>query len=269
MSVLLIIGIPYYWYLVDSGVGPRTGEANAESAAMPLTMAQLRALAAVSDGPRPVALRVETVGHRLISRNMLVAGEGLRPSPTAVRAYEVVMSSGGPVVIDAGASAQAASEHDFDHFDRQAQARVDRARARAAEAILLADRPVHNGGHPSGARRTGRALPPPGKAPYAAAPGVVVIPATGLSTGSAMVYLRLANSREYLFTGDVAKLDANWRQMRLPARFATRGEPDAYRRENRAWLTTINALHHAAPQMIVVSGHEPGKVPFSAGTFSD
>lgn len=265
LSVLLIIAIPYYWYLVDPGAGPGAVEPRAK----PVTMTQLRALAAAPEGARPVEVRVETVGLRFNSRNMLAAGTGLRSMPNTVRAYELVVPGSAPVVIDAGISEKAALAHDFERFDKAAQARVERALSRAGHAVLLADKPTHNGGHEDGERRPARELPPPGGAPYALAPGVVVIPAGGLRPGTAMVYAWLANGREYLFTGDVAQLAASWAELRPPARLATREEPDTYRSENLSWLMTINALRRAAPQMILVAGHDPAKVPFSVGTFSD
>ncbi len=266
LSLLIIVGIPYYWYLIDPDAGSGKGEVNAGTGQAAVTMPRLRALAAASGAPLPRALRVETVGERSISGNMLVAGGGLRPVPTAVRAYQLVMPGTGPIVIDAGVAPEAVSAHDVEEFRPAAQRRVELALRRASAMVLLSDRPVHNGGKAPGAQH-----PPgdPALAPYALAPGVVVIPAAGLEPATRMIYVRLAGGREYLFTGDVAKMDANWRKSRLPARFATRDEPPGFRRANLAWLTTINALHRAAPQMVIVSGHQPGKVPFSAGTFSD
>jgi len=265
LSVLLIIGIPYYWYLVDPGAGP----GSAEPRAKPVTIAQLRALAAAPEGQRPVALRVETVALRYSSRNMLVAGAGLRTVPNTVRSYELVVPGSGPIVIDAGMSLKAADTLDFEWFDEAAQARVDHALRQAAHTVLLSDRPTHNGGHAPGSQRTGPELLSFRGAPYAVAPGVVVIPASGLRAGSFMLYAWLEGGREYLFTGDVAKMGANWQDLLPPARFATRGDPASYRSENLSWLITINALHRAAPQMVVITGHDPAKVPFSAGTFSD
>jgi hypothetical protein len=84
-----------------------------------------------------------------------------------------------------------------------------------------------------------------------------------------MVYAQLADGREILFTGDAAKTAANWTVPRLPARFATRDEPTPYRSENLSWLMTIATLHHAAPAMSVVPGHDLANVPFSAGPFVD
>ncbi|MEE4450080.1 hypothetical protein [Novosphingobium resinovorum] len=265
MSVLLIVAIPYYWLLADGGAGPGMAEARAR----PVTITQLRTLAGSLPGPRPVELRVETVGIRLNSRNMLVAGGGLRQLPNTVRAYELVVPGSGSIVIDAGISRNAAQEHDFEQYDAAAQARIGFALTKAAHVVLLADRSSHNGGHPAGTRRVGKSPLPATGAPYALAAGVVVIPATGLAPGMNMVYTQLAGGREYLFTGDVAKLSINWRELRLPARLATRDEKVGFRAENLAWLMTINALHRAAPQMTIVAGHDPLRIPFSAGTFSD
>jgi hypothetical protein len=262
LSVLLIIGIPYYWHLVDAGAGPGAAEPRAK----PVTMTQLRALAGALGEARPLALRVETVGRRMVSGNMLVAGSGLKLMPTAIRAYELVMPDGGPVVIDAGTSAQAARDRGF---DPAAQARIQRALDRAGHTVLLDDKPVHNGGTAAGTRRAGTDLPLPGGAPWTLAPGVVVIPLPGLGPGANMVYAQLADGREILFTGDAAKTAANWTVLRLPARFATRDEPTPYRSENLSWLMTIATLHRAAPKMAVVPGHDLANVPFSAGPFVD
>lgn len=265
LSVLLIIAIPYYWYLVDPGAGPGAVEPKAK----PLTMTRLRALAAETDGPRPVELRVETVGVRNNSRNMLVAGSGLRSVPNTVRAYELVVPGQLPVVIDAGTSAKVAQEDEFDSFDQAAQARIARTISRAGHFVLLVDLPNHNGGHRHPERPAGKDIPPSSGAPYALVPGVVVIPVTGLQRGTVMVYARLANGREYLFTGDVAKLHESWIKVRASARLATRGEPDSYRSETLSWLMTINALHRAAPGMIVVPGHDPAHIPYSTANFSN
>ncbi|WP_245892389.1 hypothetical protein [Novosphingobium guangzhouense] len=265
MSVLLIIAIPYYWFLVDAGPGPGRNDAKA----VPLTISSLRDLAAAKEGQRPIELRVETVGLRMTSRNMLVAGGGLRQVPNIIRAYEFIVPGGGPILIDAGISRASAKAHDFEKFDAAAQSRIDLALSKASHTVLLADKPPHNGGHEAGTRRAGKELGPAGSAPYAIAPGVVVIPTGKVAPGSQMVYVRLADDREYLFAGDVAKLAVNWKELRLPARIATRDEAPSFRRENLCWLMTINALHRAAPQMTVVAGHEPSDIPFSAGTFSD
>ncbi|WP_429274932.1 MBL fold metallo-hydrolase [Novosphingobium gossypii] len=265
MSALLIIAVPYYWFLADAGAGPGANDVRPQ----PVTIDMLRRMATTGNGQSPVELRVETVGLRLTSRNMLVAGSGLRQLPNVVRAYELIVPGAAPLIIDRGISRAAAAEHGFASFDTQAQARVGAAIARATHVIELSDRPSHNGGHATGTRRVKDAFLASGGAPYTLAPGVVVIPARGLAPGTAMVYVRLSDDHEYLFTGDVAPLHRSWHDLRLPARLATRSEARTFRESNLSWLMTINALHRAAPRMTIVTGHEPSEIPFSAGTFSD
>lgn len=264
LTVLLIIAIPYYWWLLDPGVDPLIGVGSVEARAKPVTMVQLRTLAASLAGERPSALRVETIGWRYKSRNMRVAGTGLLAMRDDIRAYELVVPGSGPIVIDAGTPPRFAQEHGFEQFYPAAQARVEQALSQAGHAILLADKPAHNGGHASHDRKL-----PTGGAPYALAPGVVVIPAGGLPHATTMVYARMADGREYLFTGDVARMRANWAEVRPPARLAMPGAMARDRGETLSWLMTINALHRAAPQMAIVAGHDPARIPFSAGPFSD
>lgn len=265
LSVLLIIAIPYYWFLADAGAGPGASDVRQQ----PLTIEMLRNLATAGGGQLPVELRVETVGLRLTSRNMLVAGSGIRQLPNVVRAYELVVPGSPSIVIDRGVSRAAAEEQGFKMFDATSQARVNAALARAAHVIELSDRPPHNGGIPTGTRRSEGDPSSPGGVPYALAPGVVVIPARGLAPGTNIVYVRLSDDHEYLFTGDVAPLWLNWHDLRLPSRLATRAETTAFRPDNLSWLMTIKALHRAAPQMTIVTGHQQSEIPFSSGTFSD
>lgn len=263
--ILLAISIPYYWYLVDTGAGPGAAEPREKS----ITMAQLRALAAAPADQRPVELQVETVGMRFSSGNMLAAGTGLRSAPNVVRAYRLIMPQRGAVIIDAGISPQMAQDYELKQFNKASQARVENAIAEAGGAVLLSHGPGHVGGHKHtilNAEKNARSLHPE---PQVLAPGVVLIPARGLTQGMGMIYAKLENGREFLFAGDVSKLDASWLEMRPPARLASRAEPANFRAESLSWLMTINALHRAAPNMIIVSGHGPRPVPFSVGTFSD
>ncbi|WP_235522910.1 hypothetical protein [Novosphingobium sp. Leaf2] len=265
MSVLLIVGIPYYWHLVDPGLGPGA----VDPAARPVTITQLRTLAAALPGPRPAQLRVETVGMDMVSANMLMAGAGLRSLPTVMRAYELIVPGAAPILIDAGTSARSAREGGVDIYDPNTQARIAQVRTVAAHIVLLADEPAHNGGLEAGNMRAPRELPPASSdAPWPLAPGVVIIPATGMGPDVNMVYVQFAGGREMLFSGDVAKIFGNWAELRLPARLGMRGRSTAYRRANLAWLKTIAALHRAAPNMAIVAGHDPAPTAFSAGRFS-
>ena len=106
----------------------------------------------------------------------------------------------------------------------------------------------------------GLALPRPslGPGPQALAPGLVVIPTPGHTPGSQMIYVRLGNGREYLFTGDTATLEVSWRQRRARSRLISMvvGAPAEDRAAVYGWLATINRWHREAPAMVIVPGHE-------------
>lgn len=260
-AFLFIVGFPFYWYLLDAGAG--------EARMKPLSMGELRALSGTIPGPAPTQLRAETIGTGSQSFNMLAAGTGLRSVTTAVRAYELVVPGKGPILIDAGTTRETANERDIDRFDPSAQNRVDRALRKASSVLILADDDLRNGGgHLLAAHQAIKTRGESG-APFAVAPGVVAVPLRGLTPGSLMVYARLADGREVLFTGEGANLGQSWRQLRPPARLAVQGMPEGYRNANLAWLITINALSRQAPQMRIVTGHESNPVPFSSGNFSD
>ena len=55
-------------------------------------------------------------------------------------------------------------------------------------------------------------------APQAVAPGVVVIPAPSHTLGSQMVFVKLADGREFLFAGDIATMASSWRELRARSR---------------------------------------------------
>ncbi|MFK4874619.1 hypothetical protein [Novosphingobium sp. ZW T3_23] len=260
LILLLLVGVPLYWFQFDaSAPGARP---------VPLTMSRLRELADGLPGPAPEELRQEVLGYRSELYNRIAAGSGLRPIRLPVRAFEAVVPGQAPILIDAGTTPAEARKRDLQNFDIAAQHRVDgRARTAALKLVLL-DRPFHRG---NAALVSPEAAPLPdldGGEPRAVAPGVVAIPLEGLPDRAMMVYMRLEDGREFLFTGDVATVDANWVEERPPARtFSTLAKGDE-RRRTVSWLMTIKALKRAAPAMIVVSGHEPRNVPGIASGFA-
>jgi len=260
LILLLLVGVPLYWFQFDSsapGAKP-----------LPITMSRLRELARSIPGEAPHELRQEVLGYRSVLYNRIAAGSGLRPIRLAVRAFELVVPGQPPILIDAGTTPAEARERDLQDFDFAAQQRVDRSAQGAALKLLLLDRPLHRG---NTALTSPAAAAPPdlgGGEPRAVAPGIVAIPLEGMPDRAMMVYTRLADGREFLFTGDVATVDANWLDARPPARtFATLAKADE-RRLTVSWLKTIKALKRAAPTMIIVAGHEPRDVPGIASGFA-
>ncbi|EIZ80419.1 beta-lactamase-like protein [Novosphingobium sp. Rr 2-17] len=258
--LLLVIGAPVYWLLLDSGTG--------DAAVKPITITQLRTLAGSVPGPLPRELRVETLVNGEAMRNLLYAGGGLRDSPVVVRAFQLVVPGGKPIIIDAGTTPALADDYGFDRFDHAAHRRVQHAVTNAEMVLLQASMPLRNGGLPMGREPARSIRIPRGQGPQVVAPGVVMIPLRGMAPGAALIFARMANGHEYLFAGAVARTSESWREEWLPARYTTRRESSRFRREMASWLMTINALHRQAPQMIIVPGIDPAPIPFAVSGFT-
>lgn len=259
LALLIIFGVPFYWYFIDAGPDAARPK--------PVTMAQLRTLADAKAGERPAEVRMETIGARWVMRNRLVSGWGLRQTLSAVRSYELIVPGQKPIVIDAGTSRKAAANAELLGFDASAQKRVDKALADASRVILLQNTSLHNGGKPRGERAAVRGHGD--LEPRAVAPGVVVIPATGLGPAAKLVYVQLADGHEFLFTGPAAKVPESLEMAKPPARVAAPDFAPDYRAESKAWLMTINALRKAAPDMTVVTAHDHGQIGHVLEGFSD
>ncbi|MCJ2186060.1 hypothetical protein [Novosphingobium beihaiensis] len=254
LAFLLIASVPYYWYMIDD-------PAAADVQAKPISITGLRKLADSLPGPRPVRVRSEFLGQCRIMRNRLVAGWGLRPIPVTIQAYELTVRGAKPIVINAGVSAATVHEYGISLFDPAAQNRVNKARAHAAHTVILSSDPLQSG-------NLHTAIPMPrGSEPYALAPGVVVIPAPGISPDAKLLYARLRNGREFLFAGAAAAAPESLNTLHPPARVAEAGGDSGT--ETKAWLMTINALRRAAPDMTVVTAHDPVDIPHVWKRFSD
>jgi glyoxylase-like metal-dependent hydrolase (beta-lactamase superfamily II) len=273
LALALVIGGPYYWLLLDNS--PRSLPPHA------LDMAKLRQLASAIPGERPKRVEVELLGWRRLPGDLFAAGSGLKRRMIAVTSFRLPVEGSGPVVIDTGYSPQIAETLEMERFVATAQARVD-ASLKTASLILATDEhPDHLGGlatlagQPEGAAvlaharlRPQQLIPATGSSglslnatlqssrPEAVAPGVVAIPAPGHTPGSQMIFVRLTNGSEYLFTGDVSPLALNWKEQRSRSRLLT----DYYAPEDRPtdirWLRTIRELKQQAPALHIIPGHD-------------
>lgn len=275
LALLILIGVPSYWLLIDNRPG--------DAAAKPVTIAQLRELAASLPGAAPTAVEMELVAFRRLPGTLFVAGSGLKRKLIGVMAFRLPVPGAGAIVIDSTLNAQASEAMGMEKFDPQAWSRVERALSEASQVIITHEHADHLGGVVSlgdaavlqKTRFNAHQLPgnnwtdmlkwppPPlpgpsisGSAPVAVAPGVVVIPAPSHTKGSQMVFVRLADNREFLFTGDIATMAQSWQETRARSRLIG----DHFAPENRAevfaWLKTIGALKGQAPRLEVITGHD-------------
>ena len=275
LALIVLIGAPYYWLMLDN----RPGQAQPK----PVTITQLRELAQSMPGPAPSAAEVELVAYRELPGNLFAAGSGMRNALIGIMAWRLPVPDGPAVMIDGGITARDAREIEVDRFFRDRQDLV-RAALRNAGIVLATHEHVdHQGGivQAGGDVVRKRAwfnpgqLPPspyatqlrwgsqpvptprirPGP-PQAVAPGVVVVPAPSHTPGSQMVFVRLGNGREFLFTGDIATLQTSWQDLRARARLVGDIIAPENRAEVHAWLKTIKALKAQAPGLVVIPGHD-------------
>ena len=284
LALTVIVAVPYYWLLIDNRPGADPGPV--------IRIADLRRLAATIPGPRPERVALQQIGWRRVPGTLFVAGGGLKRNLLSIQAG-LISGPWGDVVVDGGFGPQDAEAFGLEVFQPHNQARVDAALRRARLIVFTHEHVDHIGGllrlsdwravlphalitpeqAPSGG--AARVLPwPKGAAaairPFrysgmvAIAPGVVLIRTPGHTPGSQMVYARLGDGREYLFTGDTSTMGRNWEQLRARSRLVG----DLIVHEDRAavfgWLKAIRRLHRAAPAMTIVPGHEFEALTFEA-----
>jgi glyoxylase-like metal-dependent hydrolase (beta-lactamase superfamily II) len=275
LALIVLIGLPYYWLLIDN----RPGDAMPK----PVTIEQLRRLATEKSGPAPSAVEVELVTFRRMPGTFFAAGTGLKRRLIGVMSWRLPVAGQGPILIDSGMSATAAQEMGMEHFDKVAWAKVERALGEASLILITHEHPDHLGGVLSLSNRAALdkvrfnrnqlpgnrwtdllkwpagPLPSPsinGADPSAIAPGVVVIPAPSHTPGSQMVFVRLSDGREFLFAGDIATLATNWKELHARSRLIGDFIAPEDRHEVYSWLLTIRGLKAQDPGLIVLPGHD-------------
>ncbi|HMO67272.1 MAG TPA: hypothetical protein PKE25_01165 [Novosphingobium sp.] len=225
LALLVLVALPAWWWLLDS---PRE-----DVAAKPLTLAMLRELAGTAPGAAPTSVDVEILARREEPATLSAAGAGLRFRRLAAMGYVLEVPGRGPLVIDPVAAPILGQPPES--IDPKAMVRM---RARAGQASLILS--IRNPG----------ALSEP--VPEAVAPGVVVIPAAG----GRMIFARLADGREALFTGEIAPLAASWLHFMPPSRWRGQDMAPETRREVQAWLRTIRQWHNESPDLVVLPGND-------------
>ena len=274
-----LVGLPFYWLLLANP--PR------DVAPHPVSMAQLRQLAASRPGPRPTGVEMLYIGWKRVPGNLYAAGSGMKRRQFGVLAFRLPVPGSGGVVIDGGTTPWLGAAMELEAVMLPRQAEVERWLGNAAIILATSERPQHLGGIAlfAGRRDAAAALSHarlnrwqvpgetiddhipwpaslvlrpaiPGTRPVAVAPGVVVIPTSSPMPGSQMIYARLADGREYIFAGDVASFAANLTDLRVRSNLLDRGAARPQRAEIMRWLVTLRSLKRQAPGLIVVPGHD-------------
>jgi hypothetical protein len=257
LVAIVAIGVPFWWLLVDTdrGVAPPK----------PIHIADLRALAAAQPGQHPVNLTYTLLATRMIPGDYFAAGIGLKLRPLSIIAWSLEVPGKTPIMIDPAGSSFPGSVGKFLNFDFTAQNRLI-AETKVASMVLYTQgneseppRPTYQlgkAGSAVGPAPLPASLPVSYTTAQAIAPGVVVIPASSHAPGARLIFVKLADGREYLFAGSIATVRENWLRLRPRSHLAAILGPTQDRDETYAWLRTIHQLKNESPTMKVVPGHD-------------
>lgn len=206
-----------------------------EESSYALDLSEIRRLAALPAGEKPVRINFEKVADASLPKGAVFAGESLaEPHPMVHGAFQVVFGDGSYGVIDSALSEKMLEEMSPDaSFDADGYAAVQKALAGAKWIVITHEHGDHIGGvaaHPEPDDLVGRLLlsreqlasdewldrvklpdalraklqPVEYDEYHPIAPGVVLVKAAGHSPGTQIIYVSSADGREFLFLGDVA-----------------------------------------------------------------
>jgi glyoxylase-like metal-dependent hydrolase (beta-lactamase superfamily II) len=227
LVVLVAIGFVGYRYLLGRTAVP-------ETSTYALDLDELRRLASSVPGERPLRVNHEQVAVGSLPRGAVFAGESIRvPEPMSHGAFQIVYPNGYVVIDSAFDEVGLHAMNPDAEFSAEGYAAIQRALAGARKVAITHEHADHAGGFATlenPERLVGRlvltreqlanteqlerarfpkaladALTPIDYERYfALAPGVVLVKAAGHTPGSQMVFVQLADGKEFLFLGDVA-----------------------------------------------------------------
>ena len=249
----------------------------------------IRALATSTGAPLPTELRSQHVGRAPgVPQALVVAGSGFGEVAFDFYAYQVVYADGRTVLVDV-VNDEKTQQANFpgSEFDAAAYARLQEALRRADATVITHEHFDHCAGlaHSAHLDEVARKVhlteeqlrsPLAEEAGFTAElrakltplqyermhllrPGVVLIKAPGHTPGTQLVYVRLADGREFLLVGDVAWHQDNIGLPRMHPRLTNwLGGEDAQAMAHQ--LRWLHDLRRTAPQLHPVVSHDAAQM---------
>src|ERR1700687_3969722 len=90
LIAIIVVGVPFWWLMIDNAGSPAPPK--------PVHIADLRALAAIIPGNRPIAVIATRAGSRLVVGETFAAGIGLQRRRLAMITWSLPVPGKGPIV---------------------------------------------------------------------------------------------------------------------------------------------------------------------------
>ncbi|MDE2596349.1 MAG: hypothetical protein KGL44_05655 [Sphingomonadales bacterium] len=275
--LFLLTGLVAFWYLLREN---SPGQFEPKQ----LDIAELRSLAGSIPGQAPQGLSAGLIAIHKVPSDLISPGSGMQRRIYGIMPFRLEVPGKPPILIDGGISRRLARQLGMSWYGDAGQKKFVQTAQRASLILATNERPEHlqgllelageqsvikqlrlNPGQLPSARLAAKLHWPTqpfvpaelstGK-PQAVAPGVVVIPAPGVTPGSQMIYVREAGGRELLFAGDIAQFADNAIHQRARSHLLDLYGDAENRAEVQAWLAAIGRLTAQAPNLVVVPAHD-------------
>ena len=248
------------------------------------SLSELRALATSTGEPLPTEFRRIVVGEGVMPDFAVVAGRFFGTRPSVYQAHQVHSAEGRTIILDAGCDAETLEANmpgsrcqadnyarlqevmrradaivlTHEHFDHSSGIAHSPYLGEIAPRVVMTEEQLH-GREPERAGFTpevvGRLKPLRYERLHLLRPGLVLIKAPGHTPGTQMVYVRLADGREFLLVGDIAWHQDNIRLPRMHPRLVNW----LLREDGAAMANQLRYLHElrkATPELNLVVAHD-------------